>query len=86
MWVGTYLTYVRLANGSLWGWGSGTVAPIDVSAQVGAKVKVLKGGRLHACALREDGSVWCMGENTFGQVGTGAASARVPVIERVSGL
>ncbi len=85
MWVGTGLSYVRRANGSLWGWGSGTLAPINVNSQVGPDVKVLMGGKRHACLLRNDGSVWCVGDNTFGQMGIGAASAGVPLI-RVAGL
>lgn len=32
--------------------------------------KVAAGGR-HMCALKQDGTVWCWGDNTYGQVGDG---------------
>lgn len=34
----------------------------------------LVSGTQHLCALREDGSVWCWGRNTHGQLGRGFAS------------
>ncbi|AKT37437.1 EGF domain-containing protein [Chondromyces crocatus] len=30
-------------------------------------------GQYHACAIRQDGTMWCWGHNTSGQVGTGTA-------------
>ena len=32
--------------------------------------------RFHACGQRADGGVWCAGENTYGQVGTGDTMRR----------
>lgn len=32
-------------------------------------------GAVHTCALRVDGSVWCWGDNSYGQVGNGVVSA-----------
>lgn len=38
-------------------------------------------GRYHSCAIRSDGSVWCWGDNSFGQLGTGDnVSSHVPVM------
>ncbi|HEY0251165.1 MAG TPA: hypothetical protein VGC41_06540, partial [Kofleriaceae bacterium] len=34
-------------------------------------------GSEHACAVRDDGSVWCWGRNDFGQVGDGTTTDRV---------
>jgi Alpha-tubulin suppressor and related RCC1 domain-containing proteins len=39
---------------------------IDVAAGAGV------GG--HTCAVKKDGSVWCWGSNTFGDLGTGSAT------------
>jgi len=35
-------------------------------------------GDEHSCGLRMDGSLWCWGRNTFGQLGTGQASTLAP--------
>jgi alpha-tubulin suppressor-like RCC1 family protein len=39
----------------------------------------------HACALRDDGAVFCWGDNAFGQLGTGDHVSR-PTPSRVVGL
>ena len=69
------------ADGTVWCWGkSGMVGngagtesvPVQVLRDDGsplagvAKVEV---SGTHACALRIDGSVWCWGDNRFGQLG-----------------
>jgi alpha-tubulin suppressor-like RCC1 family protein len=37
-------------------------------------------GRLHSCAIADDGALWCWGDNTYGQLGNGAfEAADVPV-------
>jgi alpha-tubulin suppressor-like RCC1 family protein len=36
-------------------------------------VRKLDGGEYHTCALRTDRSVWCWGDNAFGQLGRGSA-------------
>jgi cysteine-rich repeat protein len=45
----------------------------------------LTSGYYHQCALRDDGSVWCWGKNTYGQVGDGTRDNRAQPV-RVSGL
>lgn len=45
-------------------------------------------GRNHTCAVRLDGTVWCWGDNVFGQLGTGSASLGAnpsPVQANISG-
>jgi alpha-tubulin suppressor-like RCC1 family protein len=43
--------------------------PIPVSGVTGATQVAV--GCTHACALKSDGTVWCWGTNSAGQLGTG---------------
>jgi alpha-tubulin suppressor-like RCC1 family protein len=48
-------------------------------------------GEDHACALRSDRTVWCWGDNRFGELGDGTLTARltpakVQGLERVAAL
>jgi alpha-tubulin suppressor-like RCC1 family protein len=38
-------------------------------------------GRKHACALRDDGTVWCAGDNTHGQLANGNAGASATFVQ-----
>lgn len=71
------------ASGSLWCWGDnedgqlGTGDQIDLASParvdvpgVWARVMGASGGD-HTCALKDDGSGWCMGQNNYGQLGLG---------------
>ena len=42
------------------------------------EVRGVAAGREHVCALRDDGSVWCWGENAQGQLGTAAPNPGLP--------
>jgi alpha-tubulin suppressor-like RCC1 family protein len=44
----------------------------------------ISGGAAHACALSDDGDVWCWGANKLGQAGQGAVSAIVRSPTRVA--
>jgi alpha-tubulin suppressor-like RCC1 family protein len=52
-----------------------TVATNVVSGYIGdaARWTRIAVNRTHACALRADGSVWCWGQNDYGQLGLGYA-------------
>jgi alpha-tubulin suppressor-like RCC1 family protein len=84
-------------NGQLWCWGSndhgqlglGTVdtSPHPVPVEVPLKdVRAVVAGRYHTCASRTDGTVWCWGDNTFGQVGDGTVGGSRPSPVLVAGL
>jgi alpha-tubulin suppressor-like RCC1 family protein len=80
-------TCARLADGSLRCWGanaegqignettaSAQPTAVPVTALTGAVSQVAVGGA-HTCALKTDGTVWCWGRNTHGQLGNGMIKA-----------
>jgi alpha-tubulin suppressor-like RCC1 family protein len=73
------------ANGGLQCWGDngngesaiGALTPVNLDAPTNAQlasVTQLRIGQFHACALTGDGSVWCWGDNTYGELGNNAMS------------
>jgi alpha-tubulin suppressor-like RCC1 family protein len=63
--AGYFLTTAWLADGSVNNWG--TQLPI---VPQGARIKRVASGYAHVCALVDDGTVYCTGDNTDGQLGT----------------
>jgi alpha-tubulin suppressor-like RCC1 family protein/flagellar hook assembly protein FlgD len=74
-------TMALRTDGTLWGWGSGSVGQTGVGnaaspMQVGTDktwVAVAAGG-YHTVAIKADGTLWAWGYNTSGQVGTGSTT------------
>jgi alpha-tubulin suppressor-like RCC1 family protein len=58
--------------------------PVAVSALSGI-VRLAAGGA-HTCALRGDGTAWCWGSNSWGELGLGMASPGVPTPAAVTAL
>jgi alpha-tubulin suppressor-like RCC1 family protein len=85
--AGYYHFCARTTDGTLWCWGSNTsgelgdgttvdrFAPVQVAA-FGAKFTQVSSGLGHSCALKGDGTVWCWGDNSKGQLGDGTATSR----------
>jgi alpha-tubulin suppressor-like RCC1 family protein len=56
-----------------------SLAPVRISSD--RRFRAIAAGSIHACALDEDGEVWCWGNNDDRQLGHGAALGReVPLV------
>ncbi|WP_395813549.1 MopE-related protein [Archangium minus] len=84
-------------DGQVWAWGQNASGQVGMGSAGGtvlvpAKVAGLTGirniaaGGNYSLALDEAGQVWAWGQNTAGQVGTGATSVSVPSPMKVAGL
>jgi alpha-tubulin suppressor-like RCC1 family protein len=79
---GSY-TCVLKVDGTLWCWGANVVgqlglgnteSPVPAPTHVeilGSDVAKVATGRSHACALKQDNTLWCWGRNEYGQLGDG---------------
>jgi hypothetical protein len=85
-------SYALLSDGTVRAWGyndegelgDGTAVgrslPVAVSGLSGVAALASGGKGLHSCAVKTNGSVWCWGDNTEGQLGNGGTTAsKVPV-------
>jgi alpha-tubulin suppressor-like RCC1 family protein len=72
-------------DGSLWCWGYSSDGEIGIGfinyavtvpepAAVGGSWQSVSAGGRHTCAMRGDGTLWCWGSNSDGQLGTGAST------------
>ena len=95
--AGQYHTCATKLDNTLWCWGQndsgqlgmGLSAPDHVATptRVGddATWAILSVGSGHACATKRDGTLWCWGSSSNGQIGTGSASTSVFVPTQVAG-
>ncbi|HJZ88638.1 MAG TPA: hypothetical protein VKN99_25870 [Polyangia bacterium] len=93
--VGEFHTCVRKTDASLWCWGSNTYGELGTGDTTDRPVPtlVLAGGSVagvsagvgiypHTCVLKTDGSIWCWGNNSSGELGnrmTSTAPQTTPV-------
>lgn len=87
--AGRYHSCARDANGSLYCWGNdghgqlgtGSVlgdlsAPVEVLADELSEAIDVSAGRRHTCAVHPNGTVYCWGYNSKGQLGDGTIAER----------
>ncbi|MEM6788930.1 MAG: hypothetical protein AAF715_15525 [Myxococcota bacterium] len=88
-------TCVRDENKAVWCWGSNVDGEVGRGAPPGGGLppgrvetiddaEQLALGSDFTCALRGDGSIWCWGENAWGQCGTGSGDEQELVPARVA--
>jgi alpha-tubulin suppressor-like RCC1 family protein len=78
-------------DGTLWCWGNNAegqlgignttseTLPQQVTTPAATGWATINSGSLHSCATRTDGSLWCWGDNSFGELGIGSTTnADVP--------
>ncbi len=56
------------------------LSPTLVSATASQRYLDIDAGQFHTCAVRDDGSVECWGQNTFGQLGDMSAGGSTPTL------
>jgi alpha-tubulin suppressor-like RCC1 family protein/HEAT repeat protein len=99
--AGWHFSFAVCKDGSLWGWGynifgqlgDGTVydrhRPVRTKGADGKApltgVARAVGGSLHALLIMKDGTLWGLGGNSFGQLGTGKRGEREPLPVQVKG-
>jgi alpha-tubulin suppressor-like RCC1 family protein len=86
--VGDSHICARKNDGTLWCWGQNGygqlgdtntaphLTPVQVMGLGGAIIDVAA-GNIHTCAVRNDGTGWCWGNNDWGQLGDGTLTGHV---------
>jgi len=85
---GDFFTLGITSNGQLWSWGLNDFAQLGlgtqgntanpVKAQVGTETdwKEVEAGREYGIAIKENGTLWAWGRNSFGMLGDGTGTTR----------
>ena len=71
----------QLGDGKLW---AGSHMP--QAATLSTPVRQVALGQAHTCAVATDGTVWCWGDNSRGQLGIGASPAKTGTPTKVPGV
>jgi hypothetical protein len=59
--------------------GDGTYTRRNTPVQITSGVSSVPLGGFHTCAVKTDGSLWCWGNNWYGQLGDGGGWKNTPV-------
>ena len=86
--AGHYSSFAVTGDGTAWGWGKNTAgqlgdgtttnrrAPVAIDGLSGVTMTQIAGGRDHAMALDDGGTVYTWGSNAYGQLGDGTNVSR----------
>lgn len=93
--LGGWHTCARKGDGTLWCWGAnfggqlgdGTTTdqatPVQVTS-LAASVAEIAAGSWYTCARKGDGTLWCWGENFYGQLGEGTTANKTKPVQVTS--
>ncbi len=96
--VGAFHTCVRKTDKTVWCWGSNATLALGNGAAgdpqltaikaglESAEIISLTAGSFHTCAVKAEGSAWCWGESSVGQLGLGAPGQDVGIPTLILGL
>jgi alpha-tubulin suppressor-like RCC1 family protein len=82
-------------DGTLWTWGRGDLGQLGDNTVVSKSSPVqtitigtnwmqVSAGRRHTAAIKTDGTLWCWGNNQFGQLGDNTATSRSSPVQTVA--
>lgn len=97
--AGAFHSHFVKSDGSLWGMGSNGYGQLGDSSTVSRKAPVLiasdvahvsgggvLGGSSHTLFVKNDGSLWAMGDNSQGQLGDGSTTSRISPVQVATGV
>jgi alpha-tubulin suppressor-like RCC1 family protein len=96
--VGGGFTCALKKDGTIWCWGQNDVGqlgdgsttssqkPVQAALDYTKPYTAVGAGSSHACGLRSDGTLWCWGGNSSGEVGIGVKTTAIPIPQLIIGL
>ena len=92
---GTYLVGAVKKNGTLWMWGKNQAGQLGDNSvtqrnspvqtvSLGSNWKQVSCGYRHSAAIKTDGTLWCWGYNTNGQLGDNTTTSRSSPVQTVA--
>ncbi len=89
-----FSSYVVTTAHRVWAWGNNSggelgigtsggmsTVPVQVTALGANVIQVSAGANGYACAVKSDGSLWCWGANTSGELGDGTTTNRTSPVQ-----
>jgi len=86
VWCWGYGGYGQLGNGFKNNSSFAIPVVVDASSAAFTGVKQISASYYHVCVLKTDSTVWCWGDNTYGEIGTGSSAATVLYPAQVTAL
>jgi len=93
--TGDYHTVATKSDGTLWAWGYNNVGQLGDSTRTNKTIPIqestsaedwsaISAGSYHTVALKNNGTLWGWGDNTYGQLGDGSTTANSNPIQEIT--